>query len=165
MSFRIHNQAVEPHVDPCSPYCAISQSLVSSLDPTFYGLVFSAPLTLSLRSYAFTAPTSFVITDTIPFGKDVLIGKDFVGACSRAGLSVPVLGITAISSTTTEPAVHTPRSSLQPSSSSSVSGIPHEPTFVDAPTCFVQAPLRILTLICLHLHTPHRSREQCKTIY
>ncbi|THU97973.1 hypothetical protein K435DRAFT_796067 [Dendrothele bispora CBS 962.96] len=43
MSFRVSTTHVDATVDPSSPYSVISQVLVSTLRPSFYGLCFSAP--------------------------------------------------------------------------------------------------------------------------
>ncbi|THU92911.1 hypothetical protein K435DRAFT_967514, partial [Dendrothele bispora CBS 962.96] len=95
MSFRVSTTHVDATVDPMSPYSVISQVSVSSLRPSFYGLCFSAPLTLSLDSYAFTVPINFVISDSPIGGKDLVVGQDFLAFCVRAGIQVPGLGIVA----------------------------------------------------------------------
>ncbi|THU89593.1 hypothetical protein K435DRAFT_841742, partial [Dendrothele bispora CBS 962.96] len=96
MSFYVSTVPVEAVVDPRASYSTVSQFLVSRLDPEFYGLCFTAPLTLSLNSYAFTVPTTFVITDSVVSGNQVVVGQDFIGSCQQAGLQIPELGITNI---------------------------------------------------------------------
>ncbi|THU76716.1 hypothetical protein K435DRAFT_974309 [Dendrothele bispora CBS 962.96] len=134
MSFYVSTVAVEAVVDPRASYSTVSQSLVSRLDPEFYGLCFTAPLTVSLNSYAFTVPTTFIITDSVVTGNKVLVGQDFLGACQRAGFQLPELGITNIpvsdqrplvnegdTSTATSSALESSVQSMQVATSSSLS--------------------------------------------